>query len=84
LDENTGPVSVELTPEDMRNIDVAASKIMVQGAPCPALYAKTHILLVMMVCFCSVVDVPLRRPSRMNHFLGGGTSRHYFRFNEPP
>ena len=32
LDENIGAVSVELTPEDLREIESAASKITVQGA----------------------------------------------------
>lgn len=32
LDENIGAVSVELTPDDLREIDDAASKIAVQGA----------------------------------------------------
>jgi len=35
LDENIGAVSVELTPEDLREIDIAASKITVQGARYP-------------------------------------------------
>jgi aryl-alcohol dehydrogenase-like predicted oxidoreductase len=35
LDENAGAVSVELTPEDLRDIDVAASRITVQGARYP-------------------------------------------------
>src|SRR5579863_6412315 len=35
LDENIGALSVELTPEDLRNIDLAASKIAVQGARYP-------------------------------------------------
>src|SRR5579862_4844426 len=35
LDENIGALSVELTPDDVRNIDVAASKITVQGARYP-------------------------------------------------
>jgi aryl-alcohol dehydrogenase-like predicted oxidoreductase len=35
LDENIGAVSVELTPDDLRNIDVAASNITVQGARYP-------------------------------------------------
>jgi aryl-alcohol dehydrogenase-like predicted oxidoreductase len=35
LDENIGALSVELTPDDLRNIDVAASKITVQGARYP-------------------------------------------------
>jgi aryl-alcohol dehydrogenase-like predicted oxidoreductase len=35
LDENIGAVSVELTPDDLRDIDVAASKITVQGARYP-------------------------------------------------
>jgi aryl-alcohol dehydrogenase-like predicted oxidoreductase len=35
LEENIGAVSVELTPDDLRNIDVAASKITVQGARYP-------------------------------------------------
>ena len=35
LDENIGAVSVELTPEDLRSIDAAASKITVHGARYP-------------------------------------------------
>jgi len=35
LDENSGAVSVELTPDDLRDIDDAASKITVQGARYP-------------------------------------------------
>ncbi len=35
LDENIGAVSVELTPDDLRNIDAAASNIKVQGARYP-------------------------------------------------
>jgi aryl-alcohol dehydrogenase-like predicted oxidoreductase len=35
LDENIGALSVELTPGDLRDIDVAASKITVQGARYP-------------------------------------------------
>src|ERR1700730_10193755 len=35
LDENIGAVSVELTPDDLRDIDVAASKITVHGARYP-------------------------------------------------
>jgi aryl-alcohol dehydrogenase-like predicted oxidoreductase len=35
LDENIGALSVELTPEDLRDIDVAASEITVQGARYP-------------------------------------------------
>jgi aryl-alcohol dehydrogenase-like predicted oxidoreductase len=35
LDENIGAVSVELTPADLRDIDSAASNIMVQGARYP-------------------------------------------------
>jgi aryl-alcohol dehydrogenase-like predicted oxidoreductase len=35
LDENIGAVSLELTPDDLRDIDVAASKITVQGARYP-------------------------------------------------
>jgi aryl-alcohol dehydrogenase-like predicted oxidoreductase len=31
LDENIGAISTELTPEDLRNIDVAASRVPVQG-----------------------------------------------------
>src|SRR5207247_7268499 len=36
LDENIGAVSVELTPDDLRDIDNAASQITVQGARYPA------------------------------------------------
>ena len=32
LDENLGAASVELTPEDLREIERAASRIAVQGA----------------------------------------------------
>ena len=35
LDENIGALSVELTPDDVRDIDVAAAKITVQGARYP-------------------------------------------------
>jgi len=35
LDENNGALSIELTPEDLRDIDAAASKITVHGARYP-------------------------------------------------
>jgi aryl-alcohol dehydrogenase-like predicted oxidoreductase len=35
LDENIGAVAIELTPDDLREIDFAASKIPVQGARYP-------------------------------------------------
>ena len=35
MDENIGPVAVELTPDDLREIDSAASKITVRGARYP-------------------------------------------------
>jgi aryl-alcohol dehydrogenase-like predicted oxidoreductase len=35
LDENIGAVSIELTPDDLRDIEVAASRITVQGARYP-------------------------------------------------
>jgi aryl-alcohol dehydrogenase-like predicted oxidoreductase len=35
LDENIGALTVELTPDDLRNIESAASKITVQGARYP-------------------------------------------------
>jgi len=35
LEENIGAVSVQLTPEDLRDIDAAASKIKVEGARYP-------------------------------------------------
>ncbi|MGA2789024.1 MAG: aldo/keto reductase, partial [Verrucomicrobiota bacterium] len=35
LDENIGAVAVELTPDDLREIDSAASKIKVEGARYP-------------------------------------------------
>jgi hypothetical protein len=35
LEENIGAVSVELTPDDLRDIDIAASQITVQGARYP-------------------------------------------------
>jgi aryl-alcohol dehydrogenase-like predicted oxidoreductase len=42
LDENLGAAGIELSPEDLRKIDDAASKIAIQGARYPdALEAKT-------------------------------------------
>ncbi len=35
LEENLGAVNVQLTPEDLRELDTAASKIPVQGARYP-------------------------------------------------
>ena len=35
LEENIGAVAVELTPDDLRDIESAASKITVQGARYP-------------------------------------------------
>jgi aryl-alcohol dehydrogenase-like predicted oxidoreductase len=35
LEENIGAVALELTPEDLREIDSAASEITVQGARYP-------------------------------------------------
>ena len=35
LEENIGAVAIELTPDDLRDIDTAASKITVQGARYP-------------------------------------------------
>jgi hypothetical protein len=35
LDENIGAAAVELTPDDLREIDSAASKIKVQGTRYP-------------------------------------------------
>jgi hypothetical protein len=35
LEENIGAVSVELTPDDLRDINNAASRITVQGARYP-------------------------------------------------
>jgi aryl-alcohol dehydrogenase-like predicted oxidoreductase len=35
LEENIGAVQIELTPDDLREIDIAASKITVQGARYP-------------------------------------------------
>ena len=35
LDENIGAASFELTPDDLRDIDIAASRITVQGARYP-------------------------------------------------
>src|SRR5436305_9159418 len=32
LEENIGAVNIELTPDDLRHVDIAASKIPVQGA----------------------------------------------------
>ncbi|MDT4953738.1 MAG: hypothetical protein QOJ02_1876 [Acidobacteriota bacterium] len=41
LDENIGSVSVELTPDDLRDIDTAASKITVLGARYPEHLERT-------------------------------------------
>jgi aryl-alcohol dehydrogenase-like predicted oxidoreductase len=35
LEENLGAASVELTPDDLRAIDAAASKVQLQGARYP-------------------------------------------------
>ncbi|MCU1268920.1 MAG: pyridoxine 4-dehydrogenase [Acidobacteriaceae bacterium] len=35
LEENIGALSIQLTPEDLRDIDVAGSKIKVEGARYP-------------------------------------------------
>jgi aryl-alcohol dehydrogenase-like predicted oxidoreductase len=40
LEENIGTVSFELSPEDLRELDIAASKITVQGARYPEEFQK--------------------------------------------
>jgi aryl-alcohol dehydrogenase-like predicted oxidoreductase len=40
LEENLGAVAVELTPDDLREIDSAASKITVQGPATPNSWSK--------------------------------------------
>ncbi len=40
IDENIGAVNVELTPDDLRQIDNAASKITIQGARYPEALEK--------------------------------------------
>ncbi len=40
LEENIGAVSIQLTPEDLRDIDAAASKITVEGARYPECLEK--------------------------------------------
>jgi aryl-alcohol dehydrogenase-like predicted oxidoreductase len=40
LEENLGAVNVTLTPDDLREIEVAASKIPVQGARLPEAVLK--------------------------------------------
>ena len=40
LEENIGAAAVELTPDDLREIDAAASKITVQGARYPESWSK--------------------------------------------
>jgi aryl-alcohol dehydrogenase-like predicted oxidoreductase len=40
LEENIGAVSIELTPEDIRQLDIATSKIAVQGARYPEEFQK--------------------------------------------
>jgi aryl-alcohol dehydrogenase-like predicted oxidoreductase len=42
LEENIGAAAVELTPDDLREIDIAASKIMVQGARYPEALEKLN------------------------------------------
>lgn len=41
MDENVGAVSVELSPDDLREIDSAASRIEVQGARYPEALERT-------------------------------------------
>ncbi len=44
LDENIGAAAVELTPDDLREIERAAAQITVQGAQYPEhLEARTHL-----------------------------------------
>jgi aryl-alcohol dehydrogenase-like predicted oxidoreductase len=40
LDENLGAVAIELTPDDLREIEDAASKIKIQGARLPEAVLK--------------------------------------------
>lgn len=40
LEENLGAASIELSPDDLRDLDTAASKIQVQGARYPAEFQK--------------------------------------------
>jgi aryl-alcohol dehydrogenase-like predicted oxidoreductase len=40
LHENIGAVDLELMPEDLREIDIAASKITIQGARYPEALEK--------------------------------------------
>jgi aryl-alcohol dehydrogenase-like predicted oxidoreductase len=40
LDENNGAAAIELTPEDLRQLDIATSKIAVQGARYPEALQK--------------------------------------------
>ena len=40
LDENIGAVNVELTPDDLREIESAAAKIQIQGARLPEAVLK--------------------------------------------
>ena len=40
LDENIGAVKVELTPDDLREIEDAAAKVQVQGARLPEAVLK--------------------------------------------
>ena len=40
LEENIGAVNIELTPDDLRHVDIAASKIPVQGARYPEEHQK--------------------------------------------
>ncbi|MCU1231930.1 MAG: aldehyde oxidase, partial [Acidobacteria bacterium] len=40
LDENNGAASIELTPEDLRDIDAAASQITIEGARYPEALEK--------------------------------------------
>src|SRR6059036_3047091 len=40
LEENTGAAAIELTPDDLREIDSAASKILVQGLGTPSTWSR--------------------------------------------
>ncbi|CEK15899.1 predicted oxidoreductase, aryl-alcohol dehydrogenase like protein [Chthonomonas calidirosea] len=44
LEENVGAVDVVLTPEDLQEIEVAASKIQIQGEPYPEVFERMRYL----------------------------------------
>ncbi len=72
LEENIGAVPIRLTPEDLRDIDAAASKIRVEGARYPERLEKmTGLQMVSLPQFGSVRSISLIGPPPKFGFRGG-------------